>query len=42
MIRGLIQFGASDYVAGALVILPTARASFCLQKYLVFPRKEIT
>jgi putative flippase GtrA len=40
MIGGLIRLGATAYVAGALVILPTALSSFFLQKYLVFPRKK--
>lgn len=41
MIGGLIRLGASAYVAGAIIILPTALASFFLQKYVVFPRKKV-
>ena len=38
MIAAFIHLGANAYTAGALVILPTAIASFFMQKYFVFPR----
>lgn len=39
MIAGFLRLGANAYIAGALVILPTAVASYFMQKYFVFPRE---
>lgn len=41
MIAGFIHLGANAYTAGALVILPTAVASYFMQKYFVFPREKV-
>ena len=40
LIGALMRLGASAYIAGAMVILPTAVSSYFLQKYFVFPREN--
>ena len=36
LIGGLTRLGLSDYVAGALTVLPVALLSYLMQKFLVF------